>query len=265
MDEGLQSGSSWKIFTQLSENDLRELIKSLKSPLEDRRRQAIQSIVALEDSPIQHIVCWPEMKCTRLQLFVAEMIILEWLKLLRRNPEANEADVINELFPEEEDLTSLPAPRYRALAKPSPTAQSSAAHPSRLAVALNRLSDTVKDSILDFTIGPEPNEFTAANSEDIPLQPLDRKAFEERMRPRVDDAIEAAAEVLSKPMTDRELACCSEQLGKVADSFRWNALEVAMELRTAAEACESDTKKTHTESGPKSWAQKFRLMRASGF
>lgn len=144
-----------------------------------------------------------------------------------------------------------------------------ASRPSSAAAILGRgldhLNHIVKDSILDFSIGPEPNEFAAPNSEDIRLRPLDLRAFEERMRPRVSDAIEVTAEILSKPATDRELAECAEQLAKVADSFRWNALEVAMELRTAESRPESDTKNTQSEMAPKSWAKKFRLMRASGF
>lgn len=265
MDENSQSTESWNILTKLKGSEVRRLIESLKSPFEHDRRWAIQSIVALEDSPIQHIECWPEMKCTKLQLFAAEMIILEWLKHLRRNPKASEAEIIDELFPEEEELVPEPAPRFRTLASPDAEKAANHGQPSRFATALDRLGETVKNSILDFSIGPEPNEFTAPNSEDIPLQPLDRKAFEARMQPRMADAIEVAGEILSKPATDRELAECAEQLGNVADSFRWNALEIAMELRTAEARPESDTKNSSTEMAPKSWAKKFRLMRASGF
>jgi hypothetical protein len=147
----------------------------------------------------------------------------------------------------------------------NPAAPLQPVEPTVLNRTLNRLSDIVKDSILDFSIGPEPNEFSAANSEDIPLRALDPQLFAEQLRPRMADSLEVAAEILSKPATDRELAECSAQLEKVADSFRWNLLEVAMELRTAEARPESDTKNTHSETAPKSWAKKFRLMRASGF
>ncbi len=130
---------------------------------------------------------------------------------------------------------------------------------------LDRANEFIRSRILDLRIGPEPNEFTAPNSEDIRLRPLDRQAFEQRMRPRLADSLEVAAEVLSKPASDRELAECSEQLNKVADSFRWNLLEVAMELRTAENAGESDKKETQPPATPASWAKKFRLMCAGGF
>jgi hypothetical protein len=257
MDGNSPPTAAWSIFSNLGAADLEVLIEMLNSSAENQRRWAVQTIVDLGDSPIQHIECWPELKCTRLQLFAAETIIGEWLKQLRRAPGATEEEMIEEMFPEEEDAVPDP-PRVRKLAKP-------ASQPGRLARALDRLSENVKDTIIDLRVGPEPNEFTAPYSEDIPLRSLDPQAFEERMRPRLADSLEVAAGILSKPATDRELAECSEQLNKVADSFRWNLLEVAMELRTAENPDGSDKKESQPQAMPASWAKKFRLMRASGF
>jgi hypothetical protein len=255
--------------TQLSElprDRLKKMIEDLNSPLESQRRIAIQAFVDLGTSPIPSFQCWPERKYTQLQLVAAEVLIRDWLEIHQNDPDTTSADIIDELFPFEDECSDGRRFRLRRLAKrQSPSAPPQTVKPSVLNRTLDRLSDIVKDSILDFSIGPEPNEFSAPNSEDIALQPLDRKAFEERMKPRVGDALEVTAEILSKPATDRELAECAEQLGKVADSFRWNALEVAMELRTTVARPESDTKNTHSEMAPKSWAKKFRLMRASGF
>src|SRR5262249_4372372 len=120
MSENAASVYHWNILNLIEPIRLQGLIIMLKSPAEEDRRRAVQSFVNLRDSPIQHIECWPEMRCTRLQFFVAEMMILEWLKHLRLDPTATEADIIDGLFPPEEEMTPEPAPRVRKLAQPYP-------------------------------------------------------------------------------------------------------------------------------------------------
>jgi hypothetical protein len=262
----------WNIFNLIKPFELQGMIIMLKSPIEDDRRRSVQSFVNLKDSPIQHIECWPDMKCTALQLFVAEMMILEWLKHLRRNPTATEAEVIDGLFPPEEDFVPGPEPRVRKLAKPFPEEHQATPNPpkpSKFSIALDRLNDVVKESILDFSIGPEPNEFATPPELDVSLRPFDCKAFDEQMRPHVSDALEVAAEILAKPATDRDLAAASEELGKVTDALRWTALEIAMDLRTQPTASSQgerrDAELVSVPSEPHSWAKKFRRMRAAGF
>lgn len=268
MDEKSEAVSSWNIFKLIEPFKLQGMIILLKSPEEADRRRAVQSFVNLKDSPIQHIECWPEMKCTRLQFFVAEMMILEWLKHLRGNPGATEDEIVDGLFPPEEDLAPPVEPRIRKLAKPYPEVSASAPpaprpQPSKLSVALDRLNGVVKETILDFSIGPETNEFATPPEDDVHLNALDRKAFEERLRAPIADAIEVASEILAKRGTDRELAAASDELGKVTDALRWAALEIAMDLRTQPNS-QPEAQLPQPPHEPRSWAKKFRLMRAAG-
>jgi hypothetical protein len=250
--------------SELPPEELKRMVIDLESPVEADRRRAVQAFADLGTSPIPWIECWPDRKCTGLQLAAAEALIHEWVEAHESDPEASNAELIHELFPIGPKLRAKP--RCRKSAEPVPNAPPAppSVTPSKLSVALDRLNDVVKESILDFSIGPEPNEFATPEEEDVRLNPLDRNAFENRLRTPIADALEVASEILAKPATDRDLAASSEELGKVTDALRWTALEIAMDLRTQQHAG-NEIERSLPAKESRSWAKKFRLMRAAGF
>ena len=255
------------------------LIDDLDHDDEATRRQAIQTLVNCENTPIPSIECWPEQRCSNLQLAAAKTLLREWGEAYIEFPETTEADLIQVLFVEQS--FHRPKPRVRQTVKPSPKPCSESPAPpappqpamaTLLNAAMDRLNDAVKDTILDWK--PElPDD--GEPEEEIALQPLDRSQFAVEMFAKFEGMLEHLTETVAAPHTNLELANTESEVGRFLHELRWDALNVALELRAPEEARLSSAGQPANSHGipavtPGSpahsdWAKKYRRMKALGY
>ncbi|HLZ08412.1 MAG TPA: hypothetical protein VKT80_07495, partial [Chloroflexota bacterium] len=201
---------------------------------ESVRRRTIQELVDRGDTPIESIRCWPAEICTELQLATAEALLREWGQELQCNPRATEQDLIYALFREES--LDLNGPRIRTIAEPYPELppEQPPQTPDLLNSALDRLHSAVKDTILDWK--PELPEEDAEPEEEFLLGPLDRDRFVEGMDRKFDEVMEYLIETVSNPRTNFDLANTETEVGRFLHELRWDALNLALELRAPNDA-----------------------------
>jgi hypothetical protein len=258
---------------------VRDLRRSLHSANEEKRRWAVQGFVKLGISPIAAIKCWPEKKCTVLQLATAETLIREWLECVEEDPEAFEGEIISALFPIEmdDDLDDEPKLRVRRLAKNKSNPPKSNS-PNLIAQKVEAWSDTIKEKLLDWDLIPEANELSGSDGDDCPLAPLEREKFLESMRAKIDESWQQITQILAEARTDYELVAAEQAIHPILSTLRWEAIAVALELRDPyleslsadeirdlAESIAPTSQPTKFEPKPTgNWAGKYRRMRSSG-
>ncbi|MFL5340776.1 MAG: hypothetical protein ACJ8F7_11555, partial [Gemmataceae bacterium] len=132
---------------------------------------------------------------------------------------------------------------------------------------MDRWNDAVKDAMLDRP-DPDENEF-ASPDEDQPLAALDHDRFTTALHERFAEVAVHIADTLTVPRTDFELAKTEDEVGRFLHEFRWDALTLALDLRTPGVAPEAPPPVLpHATPRPPrhsdAWARKYRRMRALG-
>lgn len=252
------------------------ILYCLESPAESVRRETIQMVVDSGESPIAAIQCWPEQKCTDLQLKTAETLLLEWADNMRAYPKATANDLIHMMF--EADVKEQHEPHFRTIARPykevvPPTDRTPPPEvPNLFNAAIDKLNGVVKDTILDWK--PELPDADEEPEEQVALEPLDRARFAAAMGAKFDEVLGYVTETVAAPRTNLDLANAEVEVGRFLHEMRWDALNLALELR--APAC------VERESGPGTpplhlppentatpsagdWGKKYRRMRALGY
>src|SRR5262249_23040651 len=252
------------------------VLYGLESLAESVRRQTIQMLVDSGESPIVAIQCWPEQACSDLQLKTAEDLLSEWVEALGGCPHATEKDLIHLLFEPEED--EQPEPHFRTIARPykeitQPENHPSPPEPNLFNAAMDKLNGVVKDTILDWK--PDSPGQDDEPEEEVALRPLDRDDFAVGLCAKFDEVLEHVAETVASPRTNLDLAKTEAEVGRFLHELRWDALNLALELRAPADV-ERDSqpvpppphhlpaKKPARPAGA-AWAKKYRRMRAMGY
>jgi hypothetical protein len=253
----------------------REVVRTLESEDADVRRQMVQALVDVWATPIAQIDCWPEQNCTDLQLKTAEALLRDWAEELELYPNATDRYLIDQLFEwEAEPRVRKLAEPYAEIPAPSPKPQPQVS--VLLDAAMDRLNDAVKDTILDWK--PDLPETDDEPEEEIALVPLDRPRFAEEMNSKFNALLEHLAETVAAPRTNLELAKTEAEVGRFLHELRWDALNLALELRAPDEAYLSSRSETVSPPSPHrfppekpaepssgGWAKKFRRMKALGY
>jgi hypothetical protein len=201
---------------------------------------------------------------------------LEWAEELRAYPKATENDLIHLMFvPEVEERHE---PHFRRIAQPfkevlpSPCSQPAPEMAVLFNAAMDKLNGVVKDTILDWK--PDLPEQDAEPEEEVALRPLDRDHFALGLCTKFDEVLEHIAEAVAAPRTNFDLANTEADVGRFLYELRWEALNLALELRAPA-GVELDsrppispprhTPKKGARPAAGGWAKKYRRMRALGY
>lgn len=254
------------IAAELQSEETRKCLNALQSQNESDYLQALQILMHRLQWPVGQCEFYPIENCTRLQFVAAEVLFREWLEIVLADPNASEHEIIEQMFP-----AIQPQRRYRKLAE---IKRDVAAFENALEKRLDRLSDAVKDTILDMMPDhPEPR-----SDKDVLLAPLPRETLIAQVRPKFEEALEHVADALGSPKTEEDLIRAEAEIHPFLSNLRWAAIATALDLRlpqgsVTAQDVESRarTLPTRTWSTEKpeqkpdeSWVKKFRRMRAAG-
>jgi hypothetical protein len=243
----------------------------LVSSVSELRRHAVHIMSSLSDSPIAPLDCWPVLNCSKLRFAAAEALLREWIDCVGSAPQLTEDQLIHLLFPVETEREE-DRPRIRMLPVPYPEVSPTPPTPpplGKLEQTIERWNEMVKDAILDRPGEDEENEFSSPD-EDQPLGPLDRGQFTEALQQQFAAVAEHIADTIATPATDFELAKTEDEVGRFLHEFRWDALALAIDLRSTGTVPEPPATSPRCSPPPRpprhsdAWAKKYRRMRALG-
>ena len=111
--------------------------------------------------------------------------------------------------------------------------------------------------------------------EEVVLRPLDRDSFAVGLCTKFDEVLEHIAETVATSRTNYDLAKTEAEVGRFLHELRWDALNLALELRAPAGVeteLRSGSPQPHrlppempAVPSAGGWGKKYRRMRALGY
>jgi hypothetical protein len=142
----------------------------------------------------------------------------------------------------------------------------------RFAEMMERLSDAIKDTLMDWT----PDDADHWEPAEVPLPPMQPKEFAEALRAPVEAVLASLAETINAASDARGVLDTRERCHELLGAFLDGALEVSLKLRVDAAMAElpalqpsGGSMEWHAADpdlrGPtRSWVEKYRRMQADG-
>ena len=257
---------------EMQSAEVQELLAELDSSDGSVVRHALHVLNERFGQPIMPTNCWPQLEGSRLQRIAAEVLLREWIEVVKELPGSEDDEIIERMFPR---IVEKPQPRrFRKLREMKrPPA------PAPLVIRkLNEWSETVKNAVMDINIG-EPTGESFPEGEDKALLPFDRQRFMDTMTDRMYESLDFIADAMGEANTDYELLCNHKKIEPFLTNMSWEAIAIALEQRQAeSETAKADEIRRRVNEMPtrwsssvpllarptEGWARKYRRMKAQG-
>ncbi|HEV3145320.1 MAG TPA: hypothetical protein VGZ47_15620, partial [Gemmataceae bacterium] len=181
---------------------------------------ALQRLNDRFGQPIMPVQCWPIPVSTKLQEVAAEVLLREWIEVVKELPGADEDEIIERMFPpiEDNERCKQKPRRFRKLREMTRPATP----PPLIVRKLDEWSESVKNAVMDINIG-EPTAESFPEEEDQALLPLDRQQFIDTMTNRFRESLDFVADTVAEARTDYELLCNQKKVEPFLANLSWEA------------------------------------------
>ena len=218
---------------------LEHLKTALDSPVEWKRRLALQILAEHYGLPFGPLISWPGWYGGPAQLDKTIFLYKEWL---RTPADAGSGDALSPPF---RPRTMAPPPRQDLMPVFIPLGRA----PDGV---MERAADAVKDALLD--AGTEEDE-PASDPAHRLLPPLQPAHLADALREPVSQALAAVAERVNAAPDLEGVAACDDEIREIFEALAGHALELAAGLRIDAAA-----ERLPWPAARGEWVKKFRRM-----
>jgi hypothetical protein len=257
---------------EMQSAEVQKLLAELDSNEGSVVRHALHDLNERFGQPIMPTNCWPQLEGSRLQRIAAEVLLREWIEVVKELPGADDDEIIERMFPR---VAEEPKPRrfrkLREMKRP-------ASPPPLVVRKLDEWSEKVKNAVMDINIG-EPISDSFPEGEDKDLLPFDRQRFIDALSGRMHESLDFIADAVGEANTDFELLCNHKKIEPYLTNLSWEAIAIALEHRQAEpEPAKADEIRKRVNEMPtrwlasqplparptEGWARKYRRMKAQG-